>query len=303
MGKSKEVKLLIGIPASGKSTWAKEFIKKSTSKWVRVCRDDYRFMLKDVPFCDFDVEKMITKLVQDAIVTSLNNGFNILVDQTNVKVKYLNDFINFLEDKADVTFQIFDIDYETALERDKNRERSVGEDVLKRMFNDYKTLFDSNFDFSPRKKKTRVESTSTLKRDENLEDAVVFDVDGTLAHMRNRGPFDWNRVDEDDCDEIVRELLIDHKKAGKTIIILTGRDGTALDKTKEWLEFYNIPYDHIFIRKAGDYRKDSVIKKEIYENNLKDKFNVVAIYDDRDQVVAMWREMGIKCVQVEYGAF
>ena len=303
MGKNKEVKLTVGIPASGKSTWGKEFVAKSVAEWVRICRDDYRYMMKNVGWCDFKVEQMITKLVNDAIVTSLNSGFNVLVDQTNVKAKYLNDFISFLEDKADVTFQIFDIDLKTALERDENRERAVGKDVVERMFKEYSNLFQSNFDFSKRKKKTRKESASTLIRVDGNEDAVIFDMDGTLAHMRRRGPFDWMRVDEDDCDEIVREILLDHKAAGKKIIILTGRDGTALDKTKEWLEFYKIPYDYIFIRKAGDYRKDSIIKKEIYENELKDKFNIVCIYDDRDQVVKMWRSMGIKCVQVEYGAF
>ena len=303
MSKNKEVKLAIGIPASGKSTWGKRFVATSPQKWVRICRDDYRYMMKNVGWCDFDVEKMITKLVQDSIVTALNSGFNVFVDQTNVKIKYLNEFIDFLEDKADVTFQIFDIDKKTALERDENRERSVGKDVIDKMYNDYKNLFDSNFDFSTRKKKTRVESASKLIKDENLEDAIVFDVDGTLAHMRRRGPFDWMRVDEDDCDEIIREILLDHKAAGKKIIILTGRDGTALDKTKEWLNFYEIPYDNIFIRPAGDYRKDSVIKKEIYENELKGKFNIVCVYDDRQQVTDMWRSIGIKCCQVEEGNF
>ena len=303
MGKNKEVRLCIGIPASGKSTWGKEFVAKNVAEWVCISRDSFRYMLKNVGWCDFKVEQMITKLVNDAIVTSLNSGFNVLVDQTNVKAKYLNDFISFLEDKADVTFQIFDITLKTALERDANRERAVGKDVVERMFKDYSNLFQSNFDFSKRKRKTRKESVSTLVRVDGNKDAVIFDMDGTLAHMRRRGPFDWMRVDEDDCDEIVREILLDHKKAGKTIIILTGRDGTALDKTKEWLEFYEIPYDYIFIRKAGDYRKDSIIKKEIYDNELKDKFNIICIYDDRNQVVKMWRDMGIKCVQVEYGAF
>jgi predicted kinase len=303
MRKNKEVKLCIGIPASGKSTWGKEFVTKNIAKWVRICRDDYRYMLKNIGWCDFDVEKMITKLVQDAIVTALNSGFNVLVDQTNVKEKYLNEFINFLEDKADVTFQIFDIDLKTALERDANRDRSVGEDVVKRMYKDYKNLFDSNFDFSTRKKKTRIESASILVRDENLPNAVVVDMDGTLTHMRKRGPFDWNRVDEDDCDEIVRETVKVYKNSGYEIIILTGRDGTALEKTKEWLEFYDVPYDHIFIRKAGDFRKDSVIKKEIYENELKGKFNILHSIDDRQQVTDMWRSMGIKCYQVEKGNF
>ena len=303
MAKNKEIKICIGIPAAGKSTWGREFIRTNENKWVRICRDDYRYMLKNQGWCEFNVEKLITKLVNDAIVTSLNSGFNVLVDQTNVNIKHLNNLIAFLEDKGDITFQIFNIDLKTAIERDTLRERSVGKEVIEKMYKDYLTLFDSNFNFSRRKKKHRIESTSTIIRNTKLKDAIVFDMDGTLAHMRNRGPFDWLRVDEDDCDEIVREILISHKKSGKTIIILTGRDGVALNKTKEWLDFYDIPYDYIFIRTAGDFRKDSIIKKEIYENKLKDKFNIICVYDDRDQVVEMWRKMGIKCCQVEYGAF
>jgi hypothetical protein len=57
------------------------------------------------------------------------------------------------------------------------------------------------------------------------------------------------------------------------------------------------------MRPKNDYRKDSLIKEEIYVNNIKNKYNVIAVYDDRDQVVKKWRELGIKCFQVDYGNF
>ena len=58
----------------------------------------------------------------------------------------------------------------------------------------------------------------------------------------------------------------------------------------------------MFMRPKDDYRKDSLVKKEIYNNELS-KYNVLFVYDDRNQVVDMWRELGVKVFQVEPGNF
>jgi hypothetical protein len=140
--------------------------------------------------------------------------------------------------------------------------------------------------------------------DNKLEDAIICDIDGTLAHMNGkRSPYDWNKVDRDDLDEVIAEQLRKHRKIGDKIIIVSGRDGSCLDLTKEWLDFYKIPYDEIYMRAKDDYRKDSIVKKEIYENNIKGRYNVTVIYDDRNQVVEMWRSLGLKVLQVENGNF
>ena len=57
------------------------------------------------------------------------------------------------------------------------------------------------------------------------------------------------------------------------------------------------------MRKNGDSRRDSIVKEEIFWNDIEPKYNVLAVFDDRDQVVKMWRELGIKCFQCEYGNF
>jgi hypothetical protein len=57
------------------------------------------------------------------------------------------------------------------------------------------------------------------------------------------------------------------------------------------------------MRKADDYRKDSIIKKEIYDNDIFPRYNVLFVYDDRNQVVEMWRGLGVKVFQVELGNF
>jgi hypothetical protein len=118
----------------------------------------------------------------------------------------------------------------------------------------------------------------------------------------HRGPFDWSKVDRDDYDLAVVATLRKLSQTDK-IILLSGRDEEAREKTLEWLEFYMIPFDALYMRPKGDFRKDTIIKKELYNQHLKDKFNVIAVFDDRTSVVQMWRKLGLKCFEVEHHDF
>jgi predicted kinase len=294
------VKFLIGVPASGKSTWAKEYVKKNKN-WVRFNRDDMRFMLKDMPICEPKMEALISELQENVITTALSKRLNVLIDNTNLKPEYIDAIIKLVQHTAKIEFQIFDISLEKAIERDNNREKKVGEEVIKRMFKDYKKILDS-FDFSTRSKVKYVYSNPT--REEELPDAVICDIDGTLAHMNGkRGPFDWEKVDRDDLDEIVANLIKMHHSSGTKVLMVSGRDGSCRELTEDWLKFYAVPYDKLYMRPVNDFRKDTLIKKEIYEKNIKGKYNVLAVYDDRDQVVKMWRSLGLKVLQVAEGKF
>lgn len=298
--KDLKVKILIGVPASGKSTWSTNFVK-SNPNWVRINRDDFRFMLKDMPVCEPKIESLINNLQDNAILSALGSGLNVIIDNTNLKQSYINHFIDLTNHLATIEFQIFDISLGKAIERDKLRTKKVGEDVIKKMFDGYKILLDS-FDFSNRNKIKKVYVDPVL--DSNKENVILCDIDGTLAHMNGkRGPFDWNKVDLDDLDEIVADRIKKHHQNGEKVILVSGRDESSRKPTIEWLEFYGIPYHDLLMRPKGDMRKDTIIKKEIYENYIKDNYNVLFIYDDRDQVVKMWRELGLKVFQVEPGNF
>lgn len=297
------IKLLVGIPASGKSTWKKKFLLNN-SGWVSVCRDEYRLMLDGSQIMDFKGEKLVTELVNNAIALAVKSKYNVLIDQTNVNLKYLNEMVAFCEKIADVEFQIFDITEKVAVERDAARDAKVGAEVIKKMYKNYLNLFNSNFDFSTRKRKPHIAINIKLKKNGNLPNAVIFDIDGTLAHMQGkRGTFDWNRVNLDVVDEKVRETLRAYKKAGYTIIVVTGRDGTSKDLTAQWLRDNKIEFDVLHTKPENDFRKDYITKTEIYNSQIKPFYNVLAAYDDRKQAVNMWRGLGIKCYQVEDGDF
>jgi len=146
--------------------------------------------------------------------------------------------------------------------------------------------------------------------------AVIIDLDGTLCNIEHRkkyidgslGKKDWdkfykgcgNDFPNDWCKNIVENI-------DATILLVTGRPSDYSFETKEWLDNY-IFYTksevlELFMRKSGDYRADYVIKKEIYEDKIKDNYDILFAIDDRQQVVDMWRELGIVCLQCDEGKF
>jgi len=277
----------VGLPASGKSTWAKEYCTTNID-FVRVSRDDLRNM-RGKYWIPKD-EKLITALEVDSVLTALSFGKNVIVDATNLNNGYLEGFITKIKEKfPDSKFEkkFFDIDVEEAIKRDLKRTASVGEAVIRGMYDKY---------LAP--------EPVVYKEDSNLPKAVIFDVDGTLAKMNNRSPFEWMRVGEDLPKTEIITLARMYKFNGRKVIIFTGRDGCCLELTKEWLTKHEVPFDDIFIRPEGNQEKDSIIKKRLFEYHMRGVYNVELVVDDRDQVVKMWRkELGLTCLQVDYGNF
>lgn len=297
--KNLKVLILIGLPGSGKSTFAKEHLAKNPN-WTRVNRDDFRGMLQNQQICEPKIEAMINELQDFTIIQALKAKQNVIIDNTNLKTKYIEHFCQLVQGQAEVDFLLINTSIKKCVERDKERANPVGEVVIQRMHKDLEILLDAH-DFSHRPVKPKIYTNPTP--DPQLPNCYVFDIDGTLAHMNgHRGPFDWSKVDRDDYDLSVVATLRKLSQTDK-IILLSGRDEEAREKTLEWLEFYAIPFDALYMRPKGDFRKDTIIKKELYNQHLKGKFNVIAVFDDRTSVVQMWRKLGLKCFEVEHHDF
>lgn len=292
-----ELLILVGIPASGKSTWSKRYVVDNPN-WVRVSRDDFREMLKSSPMCENKIEEMISSLVNTTIEHSFSKKMNVIVDATNLNLKYINAFIDRFNAVANINFRIFDISLKKAIEYDSNRTRPVGETIINRFYKQYKDLLDT-YSFQPLTKKREEYIIPNFESDK--PNAIIFDIDGTLALMGNRSPYDWDKVWKDDINKIVSEQIEFHKSLGRKIIIVTGRDASCKDITIEWLNYNDIYFDKIFTRPLNDYRKDTFIKREIYENNIKNEYNVLAVFDDRLAVVEEWNKMGLFVFNVNQG--
>jgi predicted kinase len=151
----RKVIFCVGVPASGKSTWSKEFVKKNNN-FVRVCRDDYRYMFKDVGWFNDDIrnklENIITINVESDIQRLLFSDFDVIIDETNLDkkrlVKMMDSLVNLSGvESLNIKFKIFDVDKEELLKRDSERERSVGVKVIDKMYDNFSKLIkDFNFE-------------------------------------------------------------------------------------------------------------------------------------------------------------
>jgi hypothetical protein len=133
---------------------------------------------------------------------------------------------------------------------------------------------------------------------------VLCDIDGTIALRGDRAPHDHDSSMEDAVNWPIVKLC--HELANTyPIILMSGRDERYRDVTEYWLGAHNIfPYRlGLIMREAKDSRPDEVVKRELYERHIKDKYAVLAVIDDRNKVVKMWREIGLTCLQVAEGDF
>jgi len=124
--------ILVGIPGSGKSTWAKQQIIEHPNT-IRVNRDDFRLMLKNNQVVDYKVEKLINKLQRVTIIEGLKNGFNVIVDNTNLKAKYIDEIFDYSRKYANITILSVETPLEECIKRDSEREKPVGEEIIKKM--------------------------------------------------------------------------------------------------------------------------------------------------------------------------
>lgn len=297
------ITLMVGIPGSGKTTRARELQQKAKQFTIIVSRDKIReqifgytednivdyYKRADMGFC----EGMVTLIQNDTIRNAIQSGWSVIVDNTNLKTRDIKQFSCF---GVPVAFEVLDVPVFECVQRDRKRTRKVGEAVIQKKYADFCEL-KKEFDFKPINSDIK-----PLENNKSLPQAYIFDIDGTLAERKDRGPFDWDRVYNDVVVENVREILWSHQENNKRIIICTGRDGISEDETKRWLADNAIFYDCFYTRKIGDYRKDYVVKEEFWRDIVKNYY-IVGLYDDRNQVVDHARNLGLTVCQVNYGNF
>lgn len=279
-----------GLPASGKTTWAKELLKKEPGKWKRVNKDDLRAMLDNGQWSKAN-EKFIVSSRDTLIHIALNDGYSVIVDDTNLYPSHELDLKKLAEDHA-VAFEIknfSDVSLSECLRRDKVRANSVGDKVIMRMYNQY---------LKPK--------IQPALRDEKLRDAIICDLDGTLALFGDANPYDRDFT-KDKVNEVVRRILLSSGKPNIDVIFVSGRKDKFKEQTEQWLQKVWGPNYILFMRKTapeGEQEpKDVIVKKEIYDNQIKGKYNILFVLDDRNQVVDMWRSQGLTVLQVAEGNF
>jgi len=319
-----EIILTKGLPASGKSTWAKKMIRQSNN-FKRVNKDDLRAMIDDSVWSE-NHEKFILNIRDYIVGEALRKDKNVIVDDTNFEDKHFDRMCEIAQNQnrnITVREMYFPIDLQEALKRNSARAgvARVPDEAIYRMYNKY---------IDGRNVKERCETFTRhvdpilIKKFTNLPKAIICDLDGTLAIINDRSPFDASKCEQDILNKPVADVVMWAYKHNIKIIFVSGRDDQFAPQTKRFIEnhliiekterpmFYHgdslmegdekitfspMPFI-LHMRKTGDSRKDYIIKKEIYDQHIKDKYDVQFVLDDRPSVVRMWRGLELTVFQL-----
>ena len=140
----------------------------------------------------------------------------------------------------------------------------------------------------------------------------LFDIDGTVADLTHRLPHiqkepkDWDAFFAACCDDVPINHVIDliqQLRKHRAIVFVSGRSSQIRSETTAWLEKHLLGGEALYMRRAGDYRPDYIVKAELLDQIRADGYEPIMAFDDRDQVVEMWRSKGIPCAQVAPGDF
>jgi len=292
---------LKGLPASGKSTFAKQYILDNPNT-IRVNKDDIRLALHWGVFSK-ENEVEVLDYQKNQVATWLAKGKSVIIDNTHLFWTHEKEYRE-LANMYDVEFEIksfLDVPVKVCVTRDMDR-WAMG---LPKVW--------ANVIMSMAKKawlSTGEQEFAVVPMQKHLPRAIIVDIDGTVAlNTGGRSPYDGTRVLEDTPNTRVIDLINEYlyfwyeRDRWTTVIFVSWRADSCRKDTEIWLK-KNIPFSfhRLLMRKEGDKRKDSSVKYEILLD-LSKEFNILAVFDDRDRVVKMWREAWLLCLQVANGNF
>lgn len=291
-----------GLPGSGKSTWAREWVAADPRNRSRVNRDDLRAMLYGATHgLTHDQEAHVTSASHSLALAHLRRGLDVVADDTNLRAKYVTNWRQIAE-RAGAALEVhdFEVPVETAIARDAQRDKPVGEDVIRGM-----SRFLTKGRLQPVPNLEAPTGPAPYTPSDESFPAVLVDIDGTVARMGDRSPYDWHRVGEDQPIRPILDLVQVLRENYDHIVWLSGRDESCREQTERWLEERagRDAGEPLYMRPAGDKRRDSVVKGELFDKHVRHAYDVRLVLDDRDQVVEMWRSMGLTCLQVAKGDF
>lgn len=291
------IEILRGYSASGKSTYARESGKFIVSR--DLIRQQFTGSTKKTVF-SHEQEAQVSAIQEAQVEAAILAGLDVVIDDTNLVLKFARRWAD-LAVELGVSWSVRDFggDVMTLVERDAGREYSVGPEVIGNQVRRFP--YKQWHDVVPSPAKEKVVFTPYVP-DTTKPSAVGFDLDGTLAHMTGRSPYDTSRYHEDTVDKNLRDLAWVIRRFHH-VIIFSGRSEEHRDVIEQWLADHDVEYDDLIMRKTGDGRRDDIVKSELFDEFIAPNYNFLYHFDDRDRVVKGLRSKGITVYQVCEGNY
>lgn len=278
---------LRGLPASGKSTWAYDFIKAHSTEEHPILRVE-KDLIRAEYFPDYrrKDEKAVIAIRDENIINALKVGYSVISSDTNLNPIHLRR-LEEIARNMNVKFEVVDltaVPYWECIKRDAKRDKPVGEKVISQMYFQW---------IKP----------SLPKQPEGVEKVIICDLDGTIALLNGRNAVTEQHLCGNDLvNPAVKNII---RNCGLRVIFTSGRSAKVRHETELWLLKHNLygNNDLLLMRPESDSRPDNIVKKELYQQHIQGRFHVLYALDDRSVVCELWRSLGITCLQVDYGNF
>lgn len=298
------ITVLIGVSGAGKSTFARPLLKDKNT--IRINRDDTRLMLfgaaqsdqlyyerKDIRAC----EDLVSETIDDVMYNALNKGRNIVIDNTNLQKKVIDEIIFKFNHLADIELVFIDVELTEAQLRVMARNGiHTNTTYIVKQHNDYKKLKKSMHG----QPSYYLQTAPQIKFNSSLPKTYICDIDGTVALKGDRDIFDDSKLHLDTEIKEVGHIIRALHKDGFRIVFVSGRQDSCKETTTQWLKDNNLwmTDSEIFMRKAKDQRNDSIVKEEIVIKKLVPRFNVIGVLDDRIGVTRNFHKLGMFVLNV-----
>lgn len=294
--------LTVGPPGCGKSMWASLYVENHRAK--RLNRDDFRTSMQNGEY-NYKDEKVIKRIRNYAVENWLQMGYDVIIDDTNLTPDVFPEMQKIARRVGDIGVKehVIEIERDACWYQNTNRPKgAIPEQEWNKLWLMY-SQFEKHDDYFAPPRQIATEMYLNDYHDSSLPHCIIVDLDETLAlHPYGRDPFDHAFIPLDMPNMPLVDTL--HRSEDDLIIIVTGRSEVSREATEEWLDKHEIEYDLLKMRpKDKDFEHDYIIKKEIYDEYIKDKYFVTAVYEDRERLVELWRDLGLFVYQVNFGRY
>ena len=290
--------IIRGLPGSGKSTWAKAWVNEDPINRVRLNWDDMRNMMGPYWVPERENTNVLKELREKFLKHMMERNWDIVCDNMNLNPKEIEFYENIVKEFNEdghpytIEFKDFFISVEECIRRDAMRANPIGEKTIKSLFHKYMPLIVGS------EHRKKIESQPTYRADK--PDCIIVDMDGTLAfNLSGRSFFDDIDMIKYDTPLLATVSILRAMKMTGTcnIFIVTGRSEKSREATEVWLTENNIPFDKVFMREDGDFSHSNDFKQKVYEDNIKNNYNVLFVLDDDTKCMKMYQEQGLICMK------
>lgn len=290
--------IMRGLPGSGKSTWAKAWVNEDPINRVRLNWDDMRNMMGPYWVPERENTNVLKELREKFLIHMMERNWDIVCDNMNLNPKEIEFYKNIVEEftknghSYTIEFKDFFIPVEECIRRDAMRANPIGEKTIKSLFRKYMPLIVGS------EHRKKIESQPTYRADK--PDCIIVDMDGTLAfNLSGRNFFDDIDMIKYDTPLLATVSILRAMKMTGTcnIFIVTGRSEKSREATETWLTENNIPFNKVFMREEGDFSHSNDFKQKVYEDNIKNNYNVLFVLDDDTKCMKMYQEQGLICMK------